>query len=98
MSIPTTMAPTCAGRPRQREEGAANAGALSLPVATATLGPGFGHRLEDRHAVDDPHDLTVLDRPDRVVGLRHYRDGVLERSRHRQLRSVGCFPGLRVAH
>ena len=52
--MPSTIRPTCAGRLRQRMDGAANAGALTLPVATATLRPGFGHRAEDRHAVDDP--------------------------------------------
>src|SRR5215204_1715813 len=92
------MAPTWAGRPRQREDGAANAGALSLPVATATLRPGFGHRAEDRHAVHYPHDLAVLHGAHRLLGRRHHGDGVLERGGHRQLRPVRGVAGLRVAH
>src|SRR5215207_10707583 len=93
-----TMAPTWAGRPRQREEGAANAGALSLPVATATLRPGFGHRAEDRDAVHDPNHPAVLHGADWLLGLRHDLDGILERGGHRQFGSVGGLPGFGVAH
>ena len=59
--MPRAIRPTCAGRLRQRADGAANAGALTLPVATATLRPGFGHRAEVSHAVDDPDRWVRID-------------------------------------
>ena len=55
-SMSARIAATCVGRPRQRDAGAANAGALTLPLATATRGLGaVGHRVQDRFAIDDAH-------------------------------------------
>src|SRR6185295_7745516 len=98
--MPSTWAP----RPRKRDVGAANAGARSLPLATAigaatARGVGIlGHGLEDRLAVDDAHHLAVLDGAHRLVRRGHQQDGLLHGRLHRELGTFARLAGVWVAH
>src|SRR5829696_5836789 len=98
------IAPTWAPRPRKRDVGDANAGARSLPLATATCAAAargvriFGNGAKDRLAVDDAHHLAVLDGAHRLVGRGDQRDGVLHRRGHWELGSLGSLAGTGVAH
>src|SRR5215208_8410750 len=95
--IPRAWAP----RPRKREVGAANAGARSLPLATAICAATSGGvRLlrdgaQDRLAVDDAHHLAVLDGAHRLVRGGDQRNGVLHGRLDRQLRALVRLAGLR---
>src|SRR5918994_1003090 len=98
-SMSTTTPSTCAGRPRHRPEAAGIAGAAMRPLATATLvlAGAAAHRLEHRHAVDDPDDAATLHGAHRVV-RRHDRHRVLDRGAYVELRPLGDLARPRLAH
>ena len=78
-SMRTTTPSTCTGRLLHRCEAAGSAGAAT-PLATATLvlAGATAHRLEHRHAVDDPDHAAAVHCAHGVVG-RDHRDRVLDR-------------------
>src|SRR5215211_1759094 len=97
-SIAATTPPTCAGRPRHRDDGGEIAGAASRS-ATATVALGaLHHGLEDRDPIDDADHAPALHGADGPVVAGHDRDGILDDRVHVERGSVRRLAGSRLAH